>query len=236
MIFNFKRKLILVFVFAIAMGFLESVVVVYLRYMFYQSGFKFPMTVIPNSILNAELVRELCTIVMIVAVSWLAGKNRTQRFSYFLFSFAVWDILYYIGLKLFLDWPQSFFTWDILFLIPVPWVGPVLAPVICSVTMIILSIIMLYGEPNNIKLKKREWILIYLGALIIFISFVWDYSGMILSGKLNSESISQITSTYIPQYYRWDFFTIGMLIIWIALILMISRIRRSSFSKNKSEM
>ena len=231
---SIKIKLLWVFIFAVAMGVLESVVVVYLRYMFYPNGFKFPLTAIPNSLIIAELVRELCTIVMLLSISWIAGKNRTQIFSFFLFSFAVWDIFYYVGLKLFLDWPQSFFTWDILFLIPVPWVGPVLAPAISSLSMIILSLIMLTGDHHNCKFKILEWLLIYIGAALIFVSFIWDYTGMILTGKLNSDTLDQITARYIPEYYHWDLFILGTVIIYLSILLMIKRTGLFLNWRNKS--
>jgi membrane protein implicated in regulation of membrane protease activity len=60
--------------------------------------------------------------------------------------FAIWDIFYYIFLWLLIGWPESFFTWDILFLLPVTWVGPVLAPVINSLTMIVLAGLILLAD------------------------------------------------------------------------------------------
>ncbi len=93
------------------MGMLEAIVVVYLRRIFYPSGFKFPLEIIPGSILQVEILRESCTLVMLVSISLIAGKNKLQSFAYFLFCFAVWDIVYYIGLKLILNWPASLFKW-----------------------------------------------------------------------------------------------------------------------------
>ena len=105
-------------VFGIAFGLVESAVVVYIREMYYPEGFNFPLKAISSRVITTELWREAATILMLIAIGVLAGKNAVQRFAYFLISFAVWDIFYYVFLKLFISWPESFLTWDILFLIP----------------------------------------------------------------------------------------------------------------------
>ena len=123
--------------FAIAMGYLEAIVVAYLRALYYPNGFNFPLAnLVQSEILLIEWVREFATIVMLVTVAMLAGKKFFERSAYFIFAFAVWDIFYYVFLKVILDWPASLFTWDVLFLIPWPWVGPVITPVLCSLLMI----------------------------------------------------------------------------------------------------
>jgi len=101
----------------------------------------------------------------------------SSKFSYFLFTFAIWDIFYYVFLKLTLNWPQSLLTWDILFLIPVPWVGPVLAPVICSLTMILIGCSIVFKEEQGytMTMKAWDWVLMLLGAFIIFCTFIHDY-------------------------------------------------------------
>ena len=134
---QFRRTLLLVCIFSIAMGFLESAVVIYLRELYYPSGFKFPLIALPANITLVEIIREASTMIMLVLIGFFAGKNTTQRFSFFLFSFAVWDIFYYLFLKVFTGWPESLFTWDLLFLIPLPWIGPVITPCILSLTMIL---------------------------------------------------------------------------------------------------
>ena len=81
--------------------------------------------------------REAATLVMLLGVAMLAGTDRWDRIALFCIAFGVWDIAYYVWLWVFLRWPPSLLTWDVLFLIPVPWVGPVVAPVIVSVVMIV---------------------------------------------------------------------------------------------------
>ncbi len=239
--YNIKKKLFIIIIFSIAMGIFESIVVVYLRNIYYPNGFQFPLAVIPDHIIKVELLREACTMIMLLSVAWIAGKNKLQIFSYFLFSFAIWDIIYYAGLKFLLNWPPSLFTWDILFLIPIPWLGPVIAPIISSLTMAIMAILFLYlqKQNNTFKLKNTEWILIYIGALLIFISFIWDYVYIIMSNNLfgnifsltKNSMFNNIISSFVPDNYHWEVFIAGLLAIYISIILIF---KRNSLRKNKS--
>ncbi len=126
---NIRRPL-WVALYAIAMAAVESAVVVYLRAL---HGGAEPLSVllheIPDRLVAIEVGREAATLVMIVAVAAIAGSNVWERFLYFALAFGLWDIFYYVWLWVFIGWPPSLFTWDVLFLIPVPWLGPVLAPV-----------------------------------------------------------------------------------------------------------
>ena len=117
--FPMKRVIILLILFSTAMGFMESAVVIYLRHIYYPEGFRFPLVPVSNLDGITELFREFATLIMLVTISAIAGKNPVQRFAIFLLNFAIWDLAYYLFLKLFLGWPLSLFTWDILFLIPV---------------------------------------------------------------------------------------------------------------------
>lgn len=144
-----KSTMLWLTLFGIAMGFLETSVVIYLRKIYYPDGFRFPLVEIGNDILLVEILREFATMIMLLSIGLLIGKTKLQRFAFFIFSFAVWDIFYYIFLKILIDWPESFLTPDILFLIPVPWVGPVVTPIILSISMIVLSFIILRHEESQ---------------------------------------------------------------------------------------
>ena len=93
-------------IFSIAMGFLETAVVVYMRKLYYPNGFQFPLVPISPDIASTEFWREAATIIMLIAVGIFAGKNAPQRFVFFLYAFAVWDIFYYVFLFVILSWPQ----------------------------------------------------------------------------------------------------------------------------------
>jgi len=109
-----KKHILNYTIFAIAMAYLEAVVVVYLRELYYPDGFHFPLILIPAEIAWIEIGREAATIVMLWMVATLAAKNFRQKFAWFIFNFAVWDIFYYVWLKVMLDWPQSWlaFRWS----------------------------------------------------------------------------------------------------------------------------
>ena len=86
---------------------------------------------------QVELVREAATLVMLVTLGMLAGRTWQARLGYTAVAFGVWDIFYYVFLRVIGGWPRSLFDWDILFLLPLPWWGPVLAPVCIALLMIV---------------------------------------------------------------------------------------------------
>jgi hypothetical protein len=128
-----KRKWFVVFIYAAAMAWVESSVVVYLRTML---GRIIPYQ--PNPLPNfvglgqIEASREAATLLMLPAVGWLAGRTRASKIAYAALAFGIWDIYYYIYLIPLSGWPRSLFDWDIQFLLPLPWWGPVLAPMLIA--------------------------------------------------------------------------------------------------------
>lgn len=216
------KPFVLLTIFGIAMGFLEAIVVVYLRQIYYPEGFSFPLNSISSKMISMEVLREITTIVMLVTVGIIAGKNHLQRFAYLIYTFGIWDIFYYVGLKLLLNWPETLLTWDVLFLIPVMWLGPVLAPVICSLTMVFIagSIVSLQERGCQVKVKMVELILILLGTFIIFYTFICDCLRIVIQGGSHfQEALSQ----YKPGFYNWYLFGIGEILIVYSVVVMIRR-------------
>ena len=174
----FKRFMIMV-AFAAAFAYIESAVVVYLRVIFYPDGFTFPLPNIlavdpaQKYLLLTEIGREAATLVLILTAAYLLGRNRRQRFAYFLAIFAVWDIFYYVWLKVILDWPASIMDWDILFLIPTLWASAVLYPVIISVIMLAFAVLILHRDAIDkpIKLAPLDWLIFAVAAVVIVVSF-----------------------------------------------------------------
>ena len=230
---DFIKKLLPLALFSVSMGLLEAVVVVYLRQMYYPDGFSFPVNMLPHGALAIEIYREMSTLVMLACVAYVAGKKLLERFAYFLFCFGIWDIFYYVWLKVFLDWPPSLFTWDILFLIPFVWTGPVLAPVICALTMLSLS----YGILHLLKTGERilctafELILCVLGALTIFTTFIWDFTqlaiekrGLDISDLINTDmAFRGFLAEYIPTEFPWILFAAGESLILCSLVLFLRK-------------
>ena len=214
--------------FSVAMGFLEAAVVIYLRSLYYPSGFQFPLVPLDARASSVEVLREAATVIMLVGVGALAGRNFQQRLAFFLLAFAIWDLFYYVFLKALLNWPSSWFTWDILFLIPAPWVGPVLSAVIAAITMIVFaSVILVYEFKAESKpVNRMEWVCASLGSLIIIISWMWDY--IRFSGRMAdvSRSALETLSSYIPDEFNWWIFCLGEILL-VTAIFQYSRRRIS---------
>jgi hypothetical protein len=223
---SFMSRFFWLAVFGIAMGILEAIVVVYLRELYFPGGFRFPLKVLPEQMLRTEVFREICTIVMLAAVAALCARTFVLRFSLFLFTFGVWDIFYYVFLKILLDWPESLFTWDVLFLMPVTWLGPVLAPLICSVTMITfgLTIIFLHDHRRMIvRFGKLSCLLLSTGAAMIFLSFTWDYTSFLMSRGFragNYTALQAIAVVYTPTTYHWGIFLFGEALVLASVMTL----------------
>jgi hypothetical protein len=139
-------KLSLLAIFGIAMAHFEGVVVVYLRKalgMLDSDGNKESAEKIPKRFLFIEMTREAATIIMLAVIAILVGTTWLEKGIFFLWTFAFWDLFYYLSLYILIKWPPTFRTIDVLFLIPVPWIAPVWFPVGVS-SLTILSIILLY--------------------------------------------------------------------------------------------
>jgi len=203
------KQLVNLALFALAMAYLEATVVVYLRELFYPAGFSFPLKEIPQKIYLIELGREVATMIMLVTVGWLSARNFLTRFAGFMLAFGIWDIFYYIFLKLTINWPVDLLEWDVLFLIPLPWLGPVLAPILVSCCLMGAGVMIWWLEANGIKLEisKWEWSVFILSGLIIIISFLTNT-------KVLLEKV-------IPHHFFWEIFFVGLL---LGLILFLVRI------------
>ena len=215
------------------MGFLEAAVVVYIRELLYPDGFNFPLKGMKSMVILTELVREAATIFMIWGIAIIASKNRHMRFGWFLYVFALWDIFYYVFLKIILDWPQSWFTWDVLFLIPVVWVGPVLAPVILCLFMLLLWFIIHYFHHLGlITITIKDYALLTLGTLIQIINFCWDNQLYLLNAPKHSD-LGMLQLNYVPSFFNWWVFMLGCLFIvwatvniWLRNEMLIKRLKK----------
>ena len=189
-------------IFSIAFGYIEAAVVVYLRAIFHPDGFTFPLEVfsidpVGKRLLLTEVGREAATIVLVFASAWLFGGNTQQRFAYFLTIFSVWDIFYYVWLKVLIDWPGSIMDWDILFLMPLIWASPVLYPVLISLTLLVFAVIILYrcSCDRPIKVTLLEWLGFFLAGVVVVVSFC-------IAGQ-------HITERDFESYFYWPLFAVG---------------------------
>lgn len=226
------KKAPAVILFAVAFAFVESAVVEYLRALYYpleSGGFRFPLLTLEQleamgaghlRRLAIELGRELSTLVMLATLAAAAGSNRREAWAHFLIAFGVWDIGYYGWLKLFIDWPAGIMTWDLLFLLPVPWVSPVLAPILVSLTMICCGLLVLLFEQRGTPVLPRplDWVLLTLGGLIVIFSFCMDYKDIMQGGS--------------PAAFHWPVFFAGLLIGIGTFVAMVFRRSRQGLEGN----
>lgn len=204
--------------FGVAMAYVEAMVVVYLRELLYPEGFSFPLKLMPLNLIAMELSRELASIAMLVAVAAIAGKKFWERFGYFIILFGIWDIFYYVWLKATIDWPSSLFDWDILFLIPIPWIGPVIAPILVALLMVItgLSITSLFVRGYTFRPTALAWILSVVGTTALLFSFMRD-TGATLYQQM-------------PQPYMYGLLIGGLLLNLIAYLVSYRKTITSSTS------
>jgi len=142
-------KLLLLAIFGIAMAHLESVVVVYLRKalgMLDSESNKESVEKIPKRYLNIEMTREAATIIMLVVIAYLTSGSWIEKGVFFLWTFAFWDLFYYLSIYILIKWPPSLTTIDVLFLIPKPWIAPVWLPVsISGLTILVIALLAIIG-------------------------------------------------------------------------------------------
>ncbi len=192
-------------VFSIAFAYIESAVVVYLRTIFHPDGFIFPLAnfgagPLWKQLLLTEIGREAATIVLIFTGAWLFGRSSQQRFAYFLIIFAVWDIFYYVWLKVLLDWPASITDWDILFLMPVVWASPVWPPVLVSITMLAVGMIIFYRCSRGRPLKA---------GFADHLCFIAAALAMVVSFCIGGLHICEVD---FESYFYWPIFVAGYLL------------------------
>src|SRR5260370_10679543 len=140
-----------------------------------------------------ELGREVATIAMLAAFGLVMGRNFNERMAAFAIAFGLWDISFYVFLKMMIHWPESLNTWDILFLIPLPWIGPVLAPVLVSAALIVCGLISL--SRGGIPARPRHWLAMIAGGLLVILSFMWDFRNTMAGGS--------------PNPFNWPLFLLG---------------------------
>ena len=197
-----KKRLFWLVVWGVAFGYLEAAAVVYLRKIYYPEGFSFPAVLIQADIAVVEMIRELVTLILMWAVAALSYRSLQCKFAAYMMLFGIWDISYYVFLKASLDWPESPAAWDILFLIPLPWVGPVWAPVVVSLGLVYAGVVILsrneQGRPMNLG---RAFLLIEIAAgTIIVISFLIPGQAV----------VHQTVPTHFPWYLFWFGYLTGL--------------------------
>lgn len=203
-----RKRWLFVVLFAVAMAWMESATVYYLRVMVgriepYQEN-PLPITGILGGV---ELVREAATLVMLLAVGMIAGRTRQKGFAYAAIAFGVWDIFYYVFLWVVTGWPQSPLDWDILFLLPLPWWGPVLAPVSIALLMIVWGTCVTqlphYARTPPAWSGSATWTATGLGIALALYVFMADALGAVRHGV-------EATRLVLPTTFNWTAFCVAL--------------------------
>jgi hypothetical protein len=216
---RFARTFLALVLFGAAFGYVEAAVVAYLRAVLApvrQAAFRpeddngvFPLLTTEQlekagpdyaHALRIEAGREAATLVMLAAAGLAVAGNFRTWLAGFMIAFSVWDIFYYIFLRLLLGWPDSLMTWDILFLLPVPWVGPVIAPVLVALSMVLAGGAILWRDScgRPIEFRGVNWALIFGGGLTVIVAFCWDWR--------------QMSAGNAPHTFNWPLFALGEVI------------------------
>ena len=206
--FSEKVRWAIVVAFAIAMAWVESASVFYIR-AFVDRIEPYQANPLPlNDALGyVELWREASTLVMIAALGLLAGRTWRRRLGYAALAFGVWDIFYYAFLRIMTGWPKTLVDWDILFLLPLPWWGPVLAPVSIALLMIVWGTLETQST-EEVPVAPWAWTLGSAGIALALGVFMIDASLALPGGR---DAVMRV----LPTKFSWPLF-------WVALLLMAS--------------
>jgi hypothetical protein len=221
-----RARWLAVLVFAIAMAWMESASVFYIRAMFdridpYQED-PLPLDPLFGAV---ELVREAATMVMLLTVGILSARTWQQRLGYTAIAFGAWDIFYYAFLHLICGWPASPLDWDVLFLLPLPWWGPVVTPMSIAVLMIVWGTMATQAVPDGaraVPLSRATWILGMSGIVLALYAFMADAIHAVREG--------QPVAAQLPEEFNWPVFAAALVLMAGAVARFGSRARRHAGS------
>jgi hypothetical protein len=170
-------RILAVAVYAVAMAYVESAAVLYLRTIYGgvdPVGPRHSLFEPLPDFVSIEIGREAATLLMLAIVGYLAAGSVLGRIGAFAVAMGVWDIFYYVFLWLFAGWPESPLAPDILFLLPLPWWGPVLSPVVLALLIVVAGAAAMARELGDgvPALPRQELLAILLGAALCLIAFM----------------------------------------------------------------
>jgi hypothetical protein len=214
-------------VFAIAMAWVEAAAVFYLR-MLVDRAEPYQPNPLPDVGRwgQAELVREVATLLMLAAVGALAGRTGRSRFGYGCVAFGVWDLAYYVFLKVLTGWPHSLLDWDLLFLIPLPWWGPVLAPALIALLLLVGGAVIGMGDRPERPLWPRRltaWVG-GVGALLALGVFMADAARALPDGEAAIRNV-------LPADFPWNVF----LLAWLLMAVPVADLARQVVQRRRKD-
>jgi len=204
--FSERTRWAIVIAFAIAMAWVEAASVFYIRALVDRiEPYQVNPLPINDTLGYVELWREAATLVMIATLGMLAGSTWRRRAGYAAIAFGTWDIFYYVFLRLMSGWPRTPLDWDILFLLPLPWWGPVLAPVSIALLMTLWGTLATQSREDATD-ARWAWALGSAGialALAVFMSDAWR---ALPHGR---DAVLQV----LPTTFNWPLFGAALLLM-----------------------
>jgi hypothetical protein len=201
-----RTRWAIVVAFAIAMAWVEAASVFYIRALVdriepYQAN---PLP-INGALGTVELWREAATLLMIATLGTLAGTTWRRRVAYAALAFGIWDIFYYVFLRIMSGWPKTLLDWDILFLLPLPWWGPVIAPVSIALLMILWGTLATQGKDG---LTEARWsrALAAVGIALALAVFMIDAWRALPEGR---DAVLRV----LPTTFNWRLFALALLLM-----------------------
>jgi hypothetical protein len=205
------KRFFWVSIYAIAMALLEAVVVAYLRQLLEIRASHVSL----GPLLPMEIGREVATLAMLIAIGWLAGSEGTSRWAYGLYAFGLWDIFYYVWLWVLLDWPQTLLDWDVLFLIPFTWWGPVLAPVLIAALICTSAVLVMVrsARGRQPEITPARLVLVVLGGALALYVFMADSLHAWLAGRPDWATLRP------SEPFNWPLFLIALALMAVPSLL-----------------
>lgn len=212
---RFWKTLSVISFFALAMALVEAAVVIYLRAMLQPAGAALPL----QPYLRIEIAREAATLVMLAAAGWLAGPAPAARAAWFVYAFGLWDLGYYLWLKILAHWPMSLFDPDVLFLIPIPWTAPVIAPVMVAALLCLAALLALarLEHGQTVGFGFAHFALFASGVLGALCTFLVDALRLLSAGHSNWADLR-------PGLFAWPFFLASFVLMALPILLAAGRI------------
>jgi hypothetical protein len=198
-----SKRWAIVATYAVAMAWVESAVVFYLRSLSdkLDPAHKDMLPPVPE-VHTTEVVREAATLIMLWAVGMLAGRTWRSRWGYAAVAFGLWDVFYYVFLRVITGWPSGLMDWDVLFLLPLPWWGPVLSPMLIAGMMIVWGTLATQGEPfqRPFRSEWKAWGFNFLGMVVALYVFMEHALLVGAEAAVNNH----------PERFNWPLFVLAL--------------------------
>lgn len=217
-----QRRWIIVAAYTVAMAWVEAAVVFYLRTLSYRIQ-PYQADPLPQvtGLEGVELIREAATLIMLLTVGLLAGRDARSRWGYAAIAFGVWDIFYYVFLRVVTGWPATLKDWDVLFLIPLPWWGPVIAPMLISLLMIAWGTLATQWEhgERRFRMEWKAWLANGIGMVLTLYVFMADTLRVAGQG---ADAVRHV----LPTHFNWELFAVALVLMSVPIFDLARRVRR----------